>query len=368
MARDSDTKYMALAISLAKRAEGMTSPNPLVGAVLVKKGKIIGKGYHKMAGLPHAEILAIDDAENSGFDVSDATLYVTLEPCCHTQKRTPPCVDFIIKRGISSVVIGCHDANPKVSGKSVTLLRKAGIRIGSGVLEEKCKEINEAYFKYITTGIPFIILKLAASLDGKIATFTGDSKWIGSEAQRKVAHKLRNKVDAIMVGIETVLRDDPELTVRLGNKQKHQPIPIILDSKLRIPLDSRLLRIHRSPLIVTASRSNHKKISEVERIGARILIVDKDENGQIDLEKLVKKLRELDITSVLIEGGARVAASAIRKGIVDKIVFFYAPKIIGEEGISMLGKLKITKVADAIQIKRIKAKSLGDEIVLEGYL
>jgi len=368
MARNTDIKFMSLAINLAKKAEGMTSPNPLVGAVVVKKRMIIGKGFHKRAGLPHAEIEAILNAERKGKNVRGSTLYVTLEPCCHTQKRTPPCIEYIIKKGISSVVIGCHDANPKVSGKSVALLRKAGIRIRSGVLEEMCKEINEAFFKYITTGIPFIILKLAASLDGKIATFTGDSKWIGSESQRKLAHKLRNKVDAIMVGIETVLRDDPELTVRLGNKPKHQPIPIILDSKLRIPLNSRLLRNHKSPLIITTSRSIHKKISELERIGARILIVDKDENGQIDLTHLLRQLRDLELTSILIEGGAKVAASALRKRIVDKIIFFYAPKIIGEEGISMLGKLGTSKVTDAVHIKRIKVKSFGDEIVLEGYL
>jgi len=212
---DKHTKYMSLALKLAKKAEGMTSPNPMVGAVVVKRGKIIGKGYHKKAGLPHAEIEAFSDAIKKKNSINGATLYVTLEPCCHEKKRTPPCVKAIIKNKISKVYIAMLDPNPEVSGNGVKLLRENGIEVEVGILEDKARVLNEAFTKYITTKKPFVILKLAATMDGKIAAYTGDSKWIGSPNQRTFAHQLRNKVDGIMVGIETVLKDNPSLNVRL---------------------------------------------------------------------------------------------------------------------------------------------------------
>jgi len=368
MANNSHIRYMSLALNLAARGQGMTSPNPLVGAVIVKRGNIIGKGYHKRAGFPHAEIEAILDAEKKGNNVKGSTLYVTLEPCCHTNKKTPPCVDSIVKKGISEVIVGCLDPNPGVSGKGIKILEERGLNVGVGVLDEKCRILNEAFFKYIKTGIPFVTLKLAATLDGKIATKTGDSKWIGTEKQRKHAHILREKVDAIIIGIETVLLDDPRLTVRLKKKSIHQPIPIVLDNRLRIPLKSRLLNIHRSPLIITTSKSNPHKIDKIRKAGSRVLIIDKDKNGNIDLTKLMKKLGKLGCTSILIEGGSKVAASALSTKLVDKIVFFYAPKIIGEEGISMIGKLRIPKVDKSIIIKNMRIKSLGEELMIEGYL
>ncbi len=367
MLKDSDTKYMSRAISLATRAEGMTSPNPLVGAVLVKQGRIIGKGYHKRAGLPHAEVEAIFDAENQGNSVNGSTLYVTLEPCCHTDKRTPRCVDSIIKKGISNVVVGTLDPNPKVSGNGIELLRQRGVNVRVGLGEEACKIVNEAFFKYIKCGIPFTTLKLACTLDGKIATMTGDAKWIGSESQRNFAHRLRKKVDAILVGIETVLHDDPELTVRLRKKAKDQPMPIVLDSRLRIPIESRLLKIHNSPLIITTNKADLEKKNNLEHMGSRVLICDSDKNGKIDLPSLFKKLGELEITSVLIEGGSRVAASALSQRVVDKLVLFYAPKIIGAEGVSMVGDLNILKVKEALAIRGLKVKVFGEELMIEGY-
>lgn len=368
MPKDPDSKYMSLALRLAKRAEGMTSPNPLVGAVVVKRGKIIGKGYHRKAGLPHAEIEAFLDAEGKGHNLKGSTLYITLEPCCHTGKRTPPCVDAIIERRISKLVVGTLDLNPNVSGKGIRILREKGIEVKVGVLEDRCIEVNEAFFKYVTTGMPFIILKLAATLDGKIATFTGDSKWIGSEIQRKYAHKLRNQVDAILVGIETVIQDDPQLTVRSGKKSDRQPTPVVLDSKLRIPIDAKLLNLHKSPIIATTPSGEPRKVGDLEEMGARVLFIDQEKDGHIDVLNLVKKLGDTEITSILVEGGSETAASFLKNGIVDKVVFFYAPKIIGSEGISMVGKLNISEVKNALSITKIRVKTIGQEFIVEGYV
>lgn len=359
---------MSLALRLAKKGEGTTSPNPLVGAVLVKRGKIIGKGYHKKAGLPHAEIEAFNDAAKKGNSLKGATLYVTLEPCCHTNKRTPPCVKAIIEKGISKVYVSMLDANPEVSGKGVKLLRRNGIEVKVGILEDKAKELNEAFTKYITTRKPFVILKLASTLDGKIAAYTGDSKWIGSTTQRKHAHLLRAKADGILVGIETALKDNPSLNVRLPNKKNMDPIPIVLDSKLRIPLDSNLLKIHKNVIIATSEKSKPKKIFQLRNQGATILYINKDKNGQLNLKELMRKLGKAEIMSVLIEGGSKVAASALKSKIVDKVVFFYAPKIVGAEGISMIGELGIASIKKSIEINRIKTKKIGDEIMIEGYL
>ncbi len=367
MPKDPDVKYMSLALRLAKKAGGMTSPNPLVGAVLVKKGQILGKGYHKKAGFPHAEIEAFSDAEKRKLNVKGSTLYVTLEPCCHTGKRTPPCVKAIIDKGISRVVVGTLDLNPKVNGKGVRILREKGVEVRVGVLEDECRESNEGFFKHISTGIPFVILKLAATLDGKIAALTGDSKWIGSEVQRKHAHELRKRVDAVVIGVRTVLRDNPQLNVRLSPKSGHQPTPIVLDSRLRIPIQSNLLEIHESPIIATTTAANSNKAERLKKIGARVLVTDEDETGRIELEKLLEKLGEMGITTVLVEGGSEVAASFLKKKLVDKVVFFYAPKIIGAEGKSMVGKLAIPKISEALSIKEIRVKTMGGDFVVEGY-
>jgi diaminohydroxyphosphoribosylaminopyrimidine deaminase/5-amino-6-(5-phosphoribosylamino)uracil reductase len=266
------------------------------------------------------------------------------------------------------VVVGTLDLNPKVRGKGIERLRQSGIEVVVGTLEERCKEINQHFFKYITTGDPFVILKLAATLDGKIATFSGDSKWIGSQTQRKYAHELRNKVDAILVGIETVTKDNPQLTVRLEKKNNRQPTPVVLDSKLKISPESALFKVHESPIIATTHLSNDTKILELESLGARVLVIKGDDKGRVDLKNLVKKLGVMGITSILIEGGSEVAASALKNGIVDKIIFFYAPKIIGADGISMVGPLGISKVSEALTLGNIKLRKIGEEFVVEGNL
>ena len=364
---DKDKKHMSAALKLAVRARGMTSPNPLVGAVLVKNGRVIGRGYHKKAGLPHAEIEAFEDARRNKKKITGSTLYVTLEPCCHTGKRTPPCTDAVVREGVSRVVIGAQDPNPKVRGNGVRKLRRSGIEVVTGVLEEKSREINEPYTKYITTGLPFVVLKLAATLDGKIAASTGDSKWIGSEAQRKQAHMLRSRADAVLVGINTVLTDNPSLNVRLKGDHK-DPVPVVLDAKLRTPPTSNLMRIHQEPVIATVRGVSQARRKKLGSLGARVITVRKDKNGRIDLRELRRRLGELQFMSVLIEGGSAVAGQALRSGIVDKINFFYAPKIVGVDALSMIGPLKIRSIRNAIEIHNVSVKKIGSEFMVEGYV
>lgn len=368
MPKQQDEKYMSIALKLAKRAEGMTSPNPLVGAVVVKKGEIIGKGYHRKAGLPHAEIEAFKDADKKGFKIKGSTLYVSLEPCCHKDKKTPPCVDAIIERGVTKVVVGALDPNPKVSGKGVKALREKGINTITGVLENKSRDINESFNKYITTGKPFVTMKLAATLDGKIASRTGDSKWIGSEKQREYAHRLRNRADAVMVGIGTVLADNPRLNARLGKKTVRQPVPVVLDPGLRTPPESTMLTLHESVFIATGKYCDKRKREKLESAGAKILEISTDKQGVLNLNELLQVLGGYEITSLLIEGGSKTAAYALRSGIVDKVVFFYAPKLIGADGLSMIGDLGIYKVGDSLEIDRINFKTYGSEFMIEGYI
>ena len=368
MPRDQHTKYMSIALKLARKAEGMTSPNPLVGAVLVKGGKIIGEGYHKMAGLPHAEIEAFADAERNGHSLKGATLYVTLEPCCHEGKRTPPCVNAIVEKGISRVVVGAGDPNPMVCGNGFSLLRDEGVEVIPFILEEEALRLNEAYNKYITTGLPFVTLKLAATLDGKIAAASGDSKWIGSERQRKLAHQLRSASDAVIVGVGTVLKDDPKLNARLPGREIRQPVPVILDRTLRTPPGSSVFKAHASVIIATVKPASPGKKKRLEEAGARVLEVGHDRQGLPDMKKLLRELGRNEIVSVLIEGGGKAAASALKSGLVDKVAFFYAPKIIGGDGVSMIDSLGIKSVKNAVQITGVKITRLGEELVVEGYV
>ncbi len=370
MKKEPHEKYMSLAISLARKGEGMTSPNPLVGAVLVKSGKIIGKGYHRKAGLPHAEIEAFIDAGRNGQDVGGGTLYVSLEPCCHREKKTPPCTDAVIEKGVREVIVGALDPNPRVSGKGVKTLRDAGIRVTTGVIEEKARRLNEAYNKYITTGTPFVTLKLAATLDGKIATQTGDSKWIGSERQRKMGHRLRNLADAVMVGTGTILKDDPRLNVRLYKNagKETQPVPVVLDRGLKTPVNSKIFSVHESVIIVTGKSHDRVRRKKLEGAGARIIEVGLGRDGHLGLRELARKLGKNEITSLIIEGGSATAALALKSGIVDKVVFFYAPRVIGAEGLSMVGELGVSRIKGSLGIERVKIRKFGDEIMVEGYV
>ncbi len=366
-ARD-DREFMKKALRLALRGEGCTSPNPMVGAVCVLGGRIVGRGYHKKAGLAHAEIEAFADAAKKGISLKGATLYVTLEPCCHTEKLTPPCTDAIIASGVSDVVVGAIDPNPKVSGKGVAKLRENGITVRTGVLERECTETNEFFNKHVVSGLPFVILKCASTLDGKIASATGDSKWIGSLKQRKIAHRLRKRVDAVIIGINTVLADDPGLDVRLVGGTVRQPVPVIMDSKLSISPEAKVFSTHPRSIIATTEAAAPVKEKRLRELGAEILRFESDATGRVPAADLLRELGAMGMCGVLVEGGSRVGACFLREGLVDKVVFFYAPKIIGGDGVSMVGDLGKQSIENAISIKNIKVRRFGDEVMIEGYV
>ncbi len=358
-----DEIFMEKALMLARRGLGKTSPNPMVGALVVKNGKILGKGYHGEYGGAHAEVIALRNAKR---DVRGASMYVTLEPCCH-HGWTPPCVYAILEAGVTEVVIGTPDPNPKVNRRGIHILRGRGIRVKVGVLEERCRKLNEAYFKFMRTGIPFVTLKFAQSLDGRIATKRGSSQWISSPDTLRFAHKLRATHDGVLVGVGTALADDPSLTVRLvkgGNPQR-----IIVDGRLRIPLTAKVLndeRVDRT-IIVAEEGANRKKVRAVQDRGAEILWVTRNRRGQLNLNDLLKQLGKMGVTSVLVEGGARVITSFLRERLADKVIIVMAPKLIGE-GIEAIGDLEVRKLGDAVQIFGMKMRRLGEDIVIEGYL
>jgi|SRR3989344_611015 len=350
---------MEMALELALKGKGFTSPNPLVGALIVKRGKIIGKGFHKKAGEPHAEINALKEA---GSRARDGILYATLEPCSHWGK-TPPCTEKIVQSGVKEVVIAMKDPNPIINGYEELKLR--GIKTRIGILEEEAKRINEPYTKWITTKRPFVVVKAATSLDGKIATKTGDSKYITGNQARKYVHELRSQYDAVMVGSNTVLRDSPQLTVRLTKGRN--PLKIVVDSKLRTPLTANIVKNEPGKLfIVTSDQASKSKIKQFQQKGVNVLAF-KTKKGKVDLDEVMKELGKREISSILVEGGAELNAEAIRSKIVDKVLFFIAPKFIGE-GITALGDLGIKKVDRSIKVKNLTYKKLGKDMLIEGYL
>ena len=353
-------EYMKLALGLARRGIGWTSPNPVVGAVLVKDNLIIGRGYHHRFGDNHAEVNAL---QNATAEPAGATLYVTLEPCCHHGK-TPPCVDAIISNKIERVIIGTLDPNPEVNGKSVKILNENSIETRVGVLEEECRKLNEAHFKYMTTGLPLVTLKFAQTLDGRIATASGDSQWISSEEFQKLAHRLRAVNDAVLVGINTVLADDPQLTVRLVRGRN--PTRIILDPGLRTPLKSKIVRAcDVAPVIIaTTEQADTQKASQLRGLGVEVLEVQSDASGCIDLKHLLQALGERNISSLLVEGGAKVITSFLHQKLADKVVVALAPKILGK-GIDAVGELDIIRISQALKLTLQKISRVGNDIVIE---
>ena len=358
-------KFMRLALNLARKGIGMTSPNPPVGAIIVKGDRILGRGYHKKAGGPHAEVFAIRQAQDAA---RGARLYVTLEPCCHFGK-TPPCTDAIIKSGIDEVIVSCLDPNPLNNRKGIKRLRKSGIKVTVGVLEEEANRIIEPFKKYITKGLPFVSLKMAETLDGKIATISGDSKWVTGEPARNYVHKLRSEVDAVMVGVNTVLRDDPLLTCRSGKKPHRQPIRIIVDSKLRLPSQMKVFSNHSPVIIAAVTDSPKRKVEAFEKKGVRILTI-REKSGKVDLRALMKRLaKEFGITNLMIEGGGELAASALNEGLVDKCLFFISPSIIGgRDAITPVEGEGIASMSKAIRLKDVRLKRFGEDILVEGYV
>ncbi len=352
--------YMKRAITLAKKALGYTSPNPLVGAVIVKNNKIIGEGYHHKAGELHAERMALADCKESP---KGATMYVTLEPCCH-QGRTPPCTDAIIEAGIQHVVIGSFDPNPFVMGNGIKKLREHGITVTSHFLQKECDEINQVFFHYITTKMPFVALKYAITADGKIATKTGASRWISNELSRNHAHQLRHQYSSILVGIETVLQDNPLLTCRLEHAV--QPIRIICDSRLRIPLESQICKTAKKYRTIIAYANDTMGKKEVlESLGLTLWQLP-DENSKVSLTNLLKKLGEHGIDSILVEGGGRIHFSFLQSQLAQKLYIYFAPKIFGgKDGKSPVGGDGISQPDEAFRLTLLQSVALDGDILLE---
>ncbi len=356
-----DAEYMQLALRLAKR--GRTSPNPMVGAVVVKDGVVVGKGYHPKAGEPHAEVFALKDA---GDAAAGATIYVTLEPCCHTG-RTGPCTEAVIAAGIARVCAAMADPDPKVAGKGFERLTQAGISVDCGVCEAEARELNEAYIKHRLTGMPLVILKSAMSLDGKIASRTGDSKWITSEPSRAFVHRIRRDVDAIVVGGNTARTDDPKLTARVG-RRVYYPARVIITESGELPAGLSMFGQQGDSIVAASKRANAATLRKLEAAGARIVTL-KDADGRASIADLMRQLGDSGHLSVMIEGGGEVAAAALEERVVDKVVFFYAPKIIGgRDSVSSIGGLGAETVASAVRLDRIRVRRFGDDIAVEGYV
>ncbi|QHI73256.1 bifunctional diaminohydroxyphosphoribosylaminopyrimidine deaminase/5-amino-6-(5-phosphoribosylamino)uracil reductase RibD [Aminipila terrae] len=355
-----DEKYMQLAIELAKKAEGWTNPNPLVGAIVVKNGNIIGQGYHEKLGMPHAERNAL---ANCTEDPKGATIYVTLEPCCH-YGRTPPCTEAIIEKGISRVVVGVQDPNLIVAGKGIGILEKSGIQVTLGILEKECRELNKVFFHYMIEKKPFVAMKYAMTMDGKIAAYTGKSKWITGETARDHVHMLRHKYMAIMVGIGTVLKDNPRLDCRLPGLKN--PKRIVCDTNLRIPVDSYIVSTAGSieTYIATASDDN-EKIKRLTEAGCFVLSIPKSHN-HIDLNILMQILGKKGIDSILLEGGGTLNYEALNKGLVDYVYAYVAPKIFGgKDALTAVEGTGAENPEKAFLLKNRKITLLGDDILME---
>ncbi len=355
-----DAQYMAYAIELAKKAEGWTNPNPLVGCVIVKNGKIVAEGYHEKYGQWHAERNAILRSEQ---DLTGATAYVTLEPCCH-QGRTPPCSDLLIERGIKKVFIGSRDPNPLVSGKGAKRLRAAGVEVIEDFMRTGCDELNPIFFHYIQTKRPYVLLKYAMTADGKIATHTGESKWITGELARAKLQQTRHQYSAIMVGVETVLADNPMLNSRMPNAK--QPVRIVCDSQLRTPLNSQLVQTAKQYRTIIATLNYDTSTHQAyQQFGVEI-IVTSDLNKRVNLPELLQKLGEMQIDSLLIEGGASLNFSALQAGCVNRVHCYIAPKLVGgKTAKTPIGGEGIGALANAVQLINPKITQIGEDILIE---
>jgi len=359
--------YMECALSLARLAMGYTSPNPAVGAVVVKDGLIVGMGYTQPAGLDHAEVMALRQA---GDKAQGATMYVTLEPCSH-YGRTPPCSQAIIAAGILEVYMSLLDPNPMVSGQGVSKLNEADIKTHVGMCQQEAREINEAYIKHITTGLPFVVAKFAMSLDGKIATRTGDSKWITKEETRKYAHALRYTVDAVMVGVNTIVADNPQLTARgcggRGGIGKIQPLRLVVDSKGRVPLSAHIFEPPGEVLLAVAAPFDSVKKKKFTQVGAEVLELPA-RGGAVDIVELLKLLGKRGIVTVLVEGGGKLLGSLFDHHLVDKVLAFISPIIIGGCKASSVGGNGVDNIAKALRLTRVSIKSFSDDILVSGYV
>jgi len=361
---EDEIRFMHEAHELAKSAEGRTTPDPMVGAVLVKGGRIISMGYHGEVATPHAEAWAIEKAEEKA---KGATLYVNLEPCCH-YGNNPPCTERIVKAGIKEVIVSMKDPNPLVKGKGFSYLKRRGVKVKTGLLEEDAQRLNEVFVKYILTKKPFVALKSAMTIDGKIATRTGASRWVAGTESRRRAHHLRNVYDAILVGVRTVLVDDPILNIRLVKKVK-EPIRIVLDTYARTPVKANVVQKGSArTIIVVGPKAPAKKVKALEKAGVEILKI-KASQGKVDMKELMKKLGKKKITSVLLEGGGEVGASALEAGVVDKAYFFIVPKIFGgRDAITPVEGEGVKLPEQAKYLQDIHLERIGEDFLITGYL
>jgi diaminohydroxyphosphoribosylaminopyrimidine deaminase / 5-amino-6-(5-phosphoribosylamino)uracil reductase len=362
---------MTLALRLAAKGRGRTSPNPMVGALVVKHGRIVGRGYHHGPGHPHAEILALSQA---GMRAKGATLYVTLEPCCHLLKRTPPCVPSVIESGVQQVVVAMADPNKMVKGRGIAAMRRAGIIVTTGVAQEEAAELNRAYLHWVTTGRPYMILKAGMTLDGKVATAKGESRWITGPRARQDAHRLRSQVDAVVVGVGTIIHDDPTLTARLSDRPlklaPRQPLRVVLDSRLRTPPAATVCarQDRAKTVIVTTSRAPRSRRRPFEQAGVEVVSVA-TKNGQVSFSALLTMLGKRGITSVLIEGGSTVNASALREKLVNHVVLYLAPTLMGgQDAKAVIGGRSPTRLAQALIVRHVTVRRIGEDMVVEGDL
>jgi len=360
-----DKVFMRRALCLAERGRGRTSPNPMVGAVLVRDGQIIGEGFHPRAGEPHAEIMALRQA---GKSARGATLYVTLEPCCHFG-RTPPCTRAIIAAGVAEVHMAMLDPNPRVAGRGRAELEAAGIRTFVGELEAEARVLNETFIHWITTGRPFVIAKFAMSLDGKIATRSGDSRWITGPAAREQVHQLRDQVDAILVGVNTVIADDPQLTTRLDKDDIRHPLRVIVDSRGRIPLTAQVLDpvLPGRTMVATTEAMPIEQRRALSFRGVQVLVLP-SQDGRVSLPDLLEELGRREVTSVLVEGGGTIIGTFFAQRLVDKVVAFIAPIIIGgREAPTPVGGLGVERLSQALRLERVQVEWLGSDLLVTGY-
>lgn len=367
MSKTEDKQFMQLALKEAAKGVARTSPNPPVGAVLVKKGRLIAVGHHKKAGGPHAEIVALRKAQRRA---KGATLYVTLEPCAH-HGRTPPCTEAVINAGVSRVVIGIRDPHRLVRGKGIQALRRKKVRVAVGVLQEEVENFYRPYRTFVTQQRPFVILKTAASLDGMIATSSGDSKWISGPEARRHSHQLRNRVDAILVGSETIMQDDPRLTTRLGpGRRGHDPLRVIIDSRLRTPPQAKVLRVvsEARTLIVTTEEATRMRERILTEEGAEVIRCLSHSDGRVDLEDMLRRLRERGVMSLLVEGGATVHSSFLREHYVDRLSIYVAMKLIGGDGVPMFSDLRLPSLSRAIRLKNTHFEPIGGDFWLSADL
>ena len=356
---------MQSALELAAGGTGWVSPNPMVGCVIVQDGEVVGRGYHQRFGGPHAEVHALREAEDRA---RGSVLYVTLEPCCHTGK-TPPCVDAILRAHVGRVVVAMRDPNPRVDGGGLARLESAGIQVAVGVCEGEARRLNEAFVKYVTTRRPFVTSKSAITLDGKIATRSGASRWITGEAARAAGHQLRHANDAILVGIGTVLQDDPQLTTRLPGQRGANPLRIVVDSTLRLAPTAQVADVaqDRRTLIATTEQATGAKIQALQERGVEVIRLPACGDGRVSLDALCTVLGERGVASLLVEGGAALAAALLRQRLIDKMVFFVAPKIIGGDGISVFGSCGVDTMEQALLLQDLTSRPIGGDVMLEAY-